>query len=464
MIRRTVLAAALPGLLAACDEEAAAPPPAAELTRDAVGYYDQMVVLDHEGPKAQIHLESRDEPVWFSSVRDAFAFTMLPEEPRDITAIYVNDMGRAASWADPGPGTWIEARKAQSSSSAARMRGGMGAEEPVPFGDEAAARAFAAENGGEVVPFERCPRTTCSAPLPSRRRRARRERARGAFRALRSDAMAIGRRRFIAITAAAAALPRRGARAREVPLTVWNGTALGARASIRLYHPDPAAAERLIAEARAEIDRLDRVFSLYRPDSALSRLNRDGALDAPPFDLVALLSQARGFSELTGGAFDATVQPLWRLYAAHFAVEGRRPRPRRGRDRRGRGAGRLPRRARVDRARIAFARPGMAITLNGIAQGYLTDRVAALFRAAGLDRVLLDLGEARALGRPAAGEAWIGRRRRPRKSRRDRRPARAGRGRRRHLGAGRVPLRRGGTLPPHLRSADRPPRRASTRA
>jgi copper chaperone NosL len=155
VIRRPVLIALCLGLVAACDDDEAPPPPA-ELTRDAIGHYDQMVVLDHEGPKAQIRLESRDEPVWFSSVRDAFAFTMLPEEPRDIAAIYVNDMGRAASWADPGPGTWIEARKAVFVIGSGK-RGGMGAEEPVPFGDEAAARAFAAENGGEVVPFEEVP-------------------------------------------------------------------------------------------------------------------------------------------------------------------------------------------------------------------------------------------------------------------------------------------------------------------
>jgi copper chaperone NosL len=158
MSRSLVITAVLLGLLAGCDDaEDAPPPPPAELTRAAIGHYDHMVVLDHEGPKAQIHLESREEPVWFSSVRDAFAFSMLPEEPRDIAAIYVSDMGRAASWADPGPDTWIEARDADFVIGS-RMRGGMGAEEPVPFDEEEAARAFAAEHGGEVVPFAEVPK------------------------------------------------------------------------------------------------------------------------------------------------------------------------------------------------------------------------------------------------------------------------------------------------------------------
>ena len=66
-------------------------------------------------------------------------------------------------------------------------------------------------------------------------------------------------------------------------------------------------------------------MSLYRPNSALSRLNRDGALDDPPIDLVRVLSESRAYSELSGGAFDVTVQPLWELYAGHFFRPGASP-------------------------------------------------------------------------------------------------------------------------------------------
>ena len=163
----------------------------------------------------------------------------------------------------------------------------------------------------------------------------------------------------------------------------WRGVALGAEASIVLHHPDGAAARRLIASCVDEIARLERVFSLYRADSALSRLNRFGALEAPPSALVQLLDDCRRFNRITGGAFDATVQPLWRLYADHFSQEDADPS--------GPGPAALARaRALVDQrsvavdpAHVSFARPGMAITLNGIAQGFATDRVAALLRAGG---------------------------------------------------------------------------------
>jgi FAD:protein FMN transferase len=64
------------------------------------------------------------------------------------------------------------------------------------------------------------------------------------------------------------------------------------------------------------------------------------------------------------------------------------------------------RQLRVSDDRVVFARRGMALTLNGIAQGYITDRVVALLRAGGVARTLVDLGEARAHGPHPAGRPW----------------------------------------------------------
>ncbi len=221
-------------------------------------------------------------------------------------------------------------------------------------------------------------------------------------------ARTFSRRRVIGFAAAAAGLgclPLPTARAAP-RAAVWHGTALGARATIRLYHPDRAAAERLIARCVTEIDRLERLFSLYRPDSMLSRLNAEGAVTAPPFDFVCLLAESRVFSELTGGVFDVTVQPLWQLYAGHFSRRDAGPAGpdadavRRARDRVG------YRDLAIDPERVAFVRKDMAVTLNGIAQGYITDRVADLLRAEGMEHVLLDLGEMRALGRRPDDSPW----------------------------------------------------------
>lgn len=156
--------AALAGLLLAAmalagcnDKKTAEVPPPHELTASAIGNYCGMNVLEHAGPKGQIILASRGEPVWFSSARDAFAFTMLPEEPKDIRAIYVSDMANAPSWEEPGSTNWVDARKAFFVVGS-RVKGGMGADETVPFSNRRAADRFAAENGGRVATFAEVPR------------------------------------------------------------------------------------------------------------------------------------------------------------------------------------------------------------------------------------------------------------------------------------------------------------------
>ena len=100
----------------------------------------------------------------------------------------------------------------------------------------------------------------------------------------------------------------------------WSGTALGARASIVVDGMSRDDARRLVRACRAEVHRLERIFSLYRTDSALSVLNRDGVLDTPPPELVEVLSLARLLHARSGGAFDVTVQPLWSTYQRHFST------------------------------------------------------------------------------------------------------------------------------------------------
>ena len=144
--------------LLGCNEKPAAQlPPPHRMTAELIGHYCGMNVLEHPGPKGQIFVASLIEPVWFSSARDTIAFTMLPDEPKDIQAIYVSDMGKAPSWEKPGEDNWVEARKAVFVIGSS-VKGGMGNKEAVPFSDRADAEMFAARNGGRIVPFAEVPR------------------------------------------------------------------------------------------------------------------------------------------------------------------------------------------------------------------------------------------------------------------------------------------------------------------
>lgn len=151
-----ILLATSLSLQSCSQQEDASPPLPFALTEEAMGRYCGMNVLEHSGPKGQIILENVPEAIWFSSARDTLAFTMLPEEPRDIAAIYVSDMSKAASWEEPGAENWVDAREAVFVIDSAR-RSGMGTEEAVPFSKDADARAFAKLHGGRVVRFNDVP-------------------------------------------------------------------------------------------------------------------------------------------------------------------------------------------------------------------------------------------------------------------------------------------------------------------
>lgn len=156
-MNRLVICLLATSLLAACQEEVQlAKPSPVTLTPESAGHYCQMTVLEHTGPKAQIHLVGNPNPLWFTQVRDAVAFALSPEEAGDIAVIYVNDMNVAESWDYPGTDNWIDA-DASWFVIGSTQAGGMGAPEVIPFGNEAGALEFASKNGGNSVRFADIP-------------------------------------------------------------------------------------------------------------------------------------------------------------------------------------------------------------------------------------------------------------------------------------------------------------------
>lgn len=151
-------------ILAACREEAATKPEPLAMTDEALGYYCQMNIAEHSGPVAQIFRAGLDQPIWFSQVRDAIAYTRLPEETADVIAFYVSDMGGSLSGIRHDPITWADAEEARFVIESGQA-GGMGAPEAIPFSEPAGAAAFAAANGGRVVTLADIPDDYVLAPV-----------------------------------------------------------------------------------------------------------------------------------------------------------------------------------------------------------------------------------------------------------------------------------------------------------
>lgn len=160
MMKRTLLVLSAATVLAACGskQETAEVPPPQQISYQSVGHYCTMNLSEHNGPKAQIFLNGQpDKPVWFSTIKQMFGYTKLPEEPKGIAVIYVTDMGKVTDWDKPNAdGAWVDAKKAWYVIDSGFV-GGMGAEDALPFADKAKAEAFAKEKGGKVVGFDDMP-------------------------------------------------------------------------------------------------------------------------------------------------------------------------------------------------------------------------------------------------------------------------------------------------------------------
>lgn len=141
-------------VLAGCGESefAEAPQPREPGSR-AIGYFCRMTLAEHVGPKGQLLLKGWNEPLWFSSVHDAFVYVAqdLVNES-EIAGFWVNDMGQG-SWEKPARGSWIAAKDAVYVVDS-RKGAAMGGAEAVPFKERAQAQAFAGTFGGRVVDYQ----------------------------------------------------------------------------------------------------------------------------------------------------------------------------------------------------------------------------------------------------------------------------------------------------------------------
>ena len=186
-------------------------------------------------------------------------------------------------------------------------------------------------------------------------------------------------------------------------LHVGAALAFGTTVSIKVLHEDETIALAAIEHALQQVREIDALMSLQRSASQVSQLNQRGVLETAHPHLLQVLNFSRQLSGLTQGAFDVTVQPLWQAFSSASAQ------------------GRLPtapeialaksrvdwRRLEITPQRLHLTAPDMAMTLNGVAQGYAVDVAMAALRSCGAQDALLDTGEFGAIGQKAANRPWL---------------------------------------------------------
>ena len=214
----------------------------------------------------------------------------------------------------------------------------------------------------------------------------------------------IGRRRFLQIIAVAGAvggmyglglMPGRG----RDHLVRQSRSLMGTQINLIVQGPDEDQNLRAVAATFKRMEALEAIFSRHRDDSELARLNQSGTLTAPSRDFTEVIELARTISQGTEGSFDVTVLPVLQLYTAN----------------------QLPtkellgqRLALVDYRKIqrqgegvSLTQPGMGITLDGIAKGYVVDQGVAILKTLGFANVYVEAGgDLMVTGSKPAGEPW----------------------------------------------------------
>ena len=215
----------------------------------------------------------------------------------------------------------------------------------------------------------------------------------------------INRRKFLNITAMTLALPfcSNSLFANLQEKITWTGIALGADSNMTLFHKDKSYAKESLNICINEIKRLENIFSLFDNNSSISQLNKEGYILNPPKELVEVLNFANNISENTNGAFDVTVQPLWIIhesYSKHKNID-------RLNDEIQKVKNLISyKNIEINKNKIYFKKENMQITLNGIAQGYITDKITYILKERGFTNVLVNLGEFNSIGGYDENRDW----------------------------------------------------------
>jgi FAD:protein FMN transferase len=183
---------------------------------------------------------------------------------------------------------------------------------------------------------------------------------------------------------------------------------MGTIFEIAAYDQSSEHASHAVEKAFQEIVRLDDLLSNYKPDSALSSLNRSAHFHAEqvPSDVYRVIDQAVQFSRLSDGKFDISIAPLVNLWKAALRGDGTPSRAQQDEVRSCVGYQKIE---LLPPDRIIFRSPCLQLDLGAIGKGYAVDRAAEVLRALGIRNALINAGGSTifAMGAPPEQAGWL---------------------------------------------------------
>jgi len=178
---------------------------------------------------------------------------------------------------------------------------------------------------------------------------------------------------------------------------------MGTSVAMTAIHSNVDEAKEAVRLAFDEMCRIEGLMSVYKEDSEVSILNRNGFIENASAETIYVIKKGIYYSELSEGAFSICVLPLLDLWKERLK------------------AGRFPteteikealeladcRNIVIDGRNVRLKKGGMRITLGGIAKGYAVDRAIEVLRRKGIRHALVNAGgDIRVIGEKAEGVPW----------------------------------------------------------
>lgn len=178
--------------------------------------------------------------------------------------------------------------------------------------------------------------------------------------------------------------------------STWSGSVLNAPAKLEIHTSSKLKNNKILAEVDGLVNKYENIFNLQNINSEICNLNNNKYLKSPSGEILEVLEKSLLLSKYTNGSFDATVQPLWNFYYNHYVnLQKKSP----------------PKQADLNKVKklinwknINLSQKSVnllnnaSITLNGVAQGWITDKITELLKKNGIKNTLVDFGENYALG------------------------------------------------------------------